>query len=102
MKSLQMIDFNIFAEIILNMVKKCFFCGSSNVIHNGLRGHIQRYKCKDCGRRFDGGRQWGERACIAWRLEVVDDIILPEKTAFHAENAEIVQVERDSAALRGA
>lgn len=35
--------------------KKCFFCGSSNVVRNGLRGHTQRYKCKDCGRRFDGG-----------------------------------------------
>ena len=37
------------------MLKKCFFCGSSNVVHNGLRGRTQRYKCKDCGRRFDGG-----------------------------------------------
>ena len=36
-------------------LKKCFFCGSSNVVHNGLRGRTQRYKCKDCGRRFDGG-----------------------------------------------
>jgi hypothetical protein len=25
------------------------------VVHNGLRGRTQRYKCKDCGRRFDGG-----------------------------------------------
>ena len=25
------------------------------MVHNGLRGRIQRYKCKDCGRRFDGG-----------------------------------------------
>ena len=25
------------------------------MVHNGLRGHVQRYKCKDCGRRFDGG-----------------------------------------------
>ncbi|MBQ0087704.1 MAG: hypothetical protein KBS72_08495 [Bacteroidales bacterium] len=25
------------------------------MVHNGLRGHIQRYKCKDCGHRFDGG-----------------------------------------------
>ena len=31
------------------------FCGSSNVIHNGLRGRIQRCKCNECGRRFDGG-----------------------------------------------
>ena len=32
-----------------------FFWGASNVVHNGLRGRIQRYKCNDCGRRFDGG-----------------------------------------------
>ena len=25
------------------------------MIHNGLRGGKQRYKCKDCGRRFTGG-----------------------------------------------
>lgn len=25
------------------------------MVHNGLRGRIQRYKCKDCKRRFDGG-----------------------------------------------
>ena len=36
-------------------LKKCFFCGSSEVVRNGLRGRIQRYKCKSCGRRFDGG-----------------------------------------------
>ena len=36
-------------------LKKCFFCGSANVVWNGLRGRTQRYKCKGCGRRFDGG-----------------------------------------------
>ena len=25
------------------------------MVKNGLRGRTQRYKCKDCGRRFDGG-----------------------------------------------
>ena len=25
------------------------------MVHDGLRGRIQRYKCKDCSRRFDGG-----------------------------------------------
>ena len=37
------------------MPKKCFYCGSNNVVHNGFRGGKQRYKCKDCGRRFTGG-----------------------------------------------
>ena len=25
------------------------------MVRNGLRGRTQRYKCNDCGRRFDGG-----------------------------------------------
>ena len=25
------------------------------MVHNGFRGGKQRYKCKDCGRRFTGG-----------------------------------------------
>ena len=29
------------------MYPKCFFCGSINVVRNGLRGRAQRYKCKD-------------------------------------------------------
>ena len=37
------------------MLKKCFFCGSQNVVRNGLRGHKHLYKCKDCGRQFVGG-----------------------------------------------
>ena len=39
------------------MVKKCFFCGSSNVVKNGLRGSRQMYKCKDCGKQFIGGHR---------------------------------------------
>lgn len=37
------------------MVKKCFFCGSQNVVKYGKRGQTQLYKCKDCERRFSGG-----------------------------------------------
>ncbi|WP_418884094.1 MULTISPECIES: transposase-like zinc-binding domain-containing protein [Bacteria] len=35
-------------------LKKCFFCGAKNVVLNGLKARTQRYKCKDCERRFDG------------------------------------------------
>ena len=31
------------------------FCGSTNVVRNGLRVRFQLYKCKDCGRKFRGG-----------------------------------------------
>ena len=33
------------------------FCGSPNVVRNGLRGRRQLYKCKDCGRQFLGGKR---------------------------------------------
>ena len=46
MKSLQCIDFNIFAVVITDMYKKCFFCGPSNVVKNGLRGRKRQYKCE--------------------------------------------------------
>lgn len=36
------------------MVKKCFYCGSFNVVKNGLRGLKQMYKCKDCSKQFIG------------------------------------------------
>ena len=36
------------------MVKKCFFCGASDAVRNGLRGRKQLYKCKGCGHRFVG------------------------------------------------
>ena len=70
---MQMTDFLIFAKIIIVMVKKCFFCGSSNVVRNGLRGHVQRYKCKDCGRRFGGGNRRD-------RAQVIQDYIEGKQT----------------------
>ena len=43
-----------------------FFCGSKRTKKNGKQNGKQRYKCNDCGRRFDGG----ERLNYAklWRL----------------------------------
>ena len=49
---MQSIDFNIFARIITEMIRKCFFCWSAKVARNGLGGREQQYKCKDCDRRF--------------------------------------------------
>lgn len=37
------------------MLKKCFFCSSSDVVRNGLRGRKQLYQCKSCSRQFIGG-----------------------------------------------
>ena len=54
---MQWIDFHIFVKIVINMLKKCFFCGSPNVVRNGVRCRKQLYKCKDCGRQFLGGRR---------------------------------------------
>ena len=44
-------------RLSLICLKKCFFCGSKNVVMNGLRGRKQLYKCKDCGRQFFGGHR---------------------------------------------
>jgi transposase-like protein len=36
--------------------KVCKYCGSPNLIKRGIRknksGNVQRYSCKDCGKRF--------------------------------------------------
>ena len=46
--------------------KKCFFCGSRRVVKNGKQNGKQRYKCNDCGRRFDGGERLN--SALLWRL----------------------------------
>ena len=69
MKTLQGIDFNIFAEIFIDMGKKCFYCRSSNVVKNGLRGKKQQYKCKDCGRQFLGGYRRDKSQVISEYIE---------------------------------
>ena len=43
------------------------------MVHNGLRGRVQRYKCKDCGRRFDGGNRRD-------RAQVITDYIEGKQT----------------------
>ena len=52
------------------MVKKCFFCGSPNVIRNGLRGRKKQYKSKDCARQFLGGTRRDKSQVI---LEYIED-----------------------------
>ena len=51
------------------MVKKCFFCGSSEVVRNGVRGRKQLYKCKHCGRRFSGGERRAKSQVITDYIE---------------------------------
>ena len=46
--------------------KKCFFCGSKRTKKNGKRNGKQRYKCNDCGRRFDGGERLN--SAFLWQL----------------------------------
>ncbi|WP_445013497.1 transposase-like zinc-binding domain-containing protein [Neisseria dentiae] len=36
--------------------KKCPFCTSRSIKRNGTRNGKQRYQCKACLKRFDGGR----------------------------------------------
>jgi len=60
---------HIFVEIIIDVLKKCFFCSSSNVIRNGLRGRKQMYKCKDCGKQFIGGQRRDKSRVITDYIE---------------------------------
>ena len=39
------------------------------MVHNGLRGRIQRYKCNDCGHRFDGGLRRSKAQVITDYIE---------------------------------
>ncbi len=32
----------------------CKFCGSKNVVKNGMKNHVQYYLCRNCGRAFAG------------------------------------------------
>lgn len=34
------------------MKKKCFFCGSEKTVKDGFSNGQQRYRCRECGRRF--------------------------------------------------
>jgi len=56
-------------RLLLIWQKKCFFCGSSNVFRNGLRGRKQQYKCKDCGRQFLGGLRRDKSQVISDYIE---------------------------------
>lgn len=51
------------------MAKKCFFCGSSEIVRNGVRGRKQLYKCKTCGRRFCGGERRNKEQVITDYIE---------------------------------
>ena len=39
------------------------------MVHNGLRGQVQRYKCKCCGRRFSGGEHRDKQQVITDYIE---------------------------------
>lgn len=56
-------------RLLLIWLKKCFFCGSVNVVRNGLRGRKQQYKCKDCGRQFLGGIRRDKSQAISEYIE---------------------------------
>ena len=51
------------------MLKKCFYCSSSKVVKNGLRGRKQMYKCKDCGKQFIGGKRRNKSQVITDYIE---------------------------------
>lgn len=71
------------------MGKICFFCGSKDVIRKGLKGGLQRWHCKSCGRYFTArsGRNSGEAARLYAEgnltvKQVAERIHRSERTAY--------------------
>ena len=42
--------------------KNCTKCKSNNVVKNGHRNNIQRFKCKTCGFRFQSVKQTNRKS----------------------------------------
>jgi transposase-like protein len=56
----------------------CPECGSGEVLRNGVRNNVQRYKCKGCGKVFSGRRQsvmWHSHSGEAVWKQVIRDTI---------------------------
>ena len=54
------------------------------MVHNGLKGHKQLYKCKDCGRQFVGGRRRDKSQVITDYIEgkqTMDQLALKYKVS---------------------
>ena len=66
LKTLSTLSLLIFRKVKYFEHKKCFFCGSKRTKKNGKQNGKQRYKCNDCGRRFDGGERLNPAKL--WRL----------------------------------
>ena len=64
------------------MHKKCFFCGSEDLVKDGfIRGH-QRLKCKACGKRFVSNRRFSDSKLYNEYLDSNLDIIPEEKRLY--------------------
>ena len=51
------------------MQKKCFFCGSKKTVKDGFSNGQQRYRCRDCGRRFTDNHRIDECKLYAEYLD---------------------------------
>lgn len=49
--------------------KIMLFCGFRNLIKFDKRGHVQQYKCNECGRRFSGGERRDKAQVITDYIE---------------------------------
>jgi len=49
-------------------MNKCTHCGSEKFVKDGRCGGKQRYACKDCGRKFGGGKHSPEKKAFALQL----------------------------------
>ncbi len=78
------------------MTKKCFYCGSKNVIRNGRKNSKQLYKCNECGKQFLGGRRRN-------KVQVITDYVEGKQTLSQlAQRYRISErpIQRDLAGMR--
>jgi len=52
------------------MIDKCSHCGSQKYVKDGKAAGKQRYECKECGRKFGGGKHSLSEKLFAMQLYV--------------------------------
>jgi transposase-like protein len=50
------------AKVYIKIYKKCPECKSNKIVKNGHKNTLQRYKCKNCGFRFQSGKQTSRKS----------------------------------------
>ena len=61
-----------------SVYKKCPRCSSCNVVRNGYQSGRRRFKCKDCGKKFQSRKQSKRN-----NLKIIEDLVFKKN---HIQN----------------